>query len=107
MVTILSKNPYIREDTRSNSQHRKTAVYEPRVQIGFSPAQTKWSLHQIQGGAMNAAHAHVCASLLYKAKLCSNRPFVCHFTQILSQRESATNFQFVYLKSPWAESDPI
>lgn len=32
---------------------------------------TKWSLHQIQGGAMNAAHAHVSASLLYKGKLYS------------------------------------
>lgn len=30
---------------------------------------TQWSLHQIQGGAMNAAYAHVSASLLYKAAL--------------------------------------
>lgn len=32
------------------------------------------SLHQFQGGAMNAAH--VSASLLYKEKLCPNAPFV-------------------------------
>lgn len=40
---------------------------------------SKWSLHQIQGGAMNAAHAHVSASLLYKGKLRSDLRFVHSF----------------------------
>lgn len=47
--------------------------------------QTKWSLHQIQGGAMNAAHAHVCASLLYKEKLLkpTDRPSIHTFNAAL------------------------
>lgn len=46
---------------------------------------------------MNAAHAHVCASLLYKAKLRSNGPSDCQFIHLVSQRNSAINLQNVYV----------
>lgn len=49
---------------------------------------TEWSLHQIQGGAMNAANAHVSASLLYKERLNSNRPLVCLFIQFATEYNS-------------------
>lgn len=38
-------------------------------QKGYTKKKKKLSMHQIQGGAMNAAHVHVCALTCYiKAK---------------------------------------
>lgn len=54
---------------------------------------TKWSLHQIQGGVMNAAHAHASVSLLYKEKLHSNRPLVCRFIHFVTECYSVINLK--------------
>lgn len=50
---------------------------------------------------MNAAHAHVNASLLYKAKLLSKGPLVCQIAHLFSRHSSNTIMRFVLLPSLW------
>lgn len=83
---LLHPNRYV-----AKSSHDKWQLIKSNCRFVIIPHRTKWSLHQIQGGAMNAAHAHVCASLLYKAKLSSNGPSDCQFIHLVSQRNSGIN----------------
>lgn len=46
---------------------------------------------------MNAAYAHVSASLLYKGRLCSIEPFVCQFIHFETEYDSAINLQIVHI----------
>lgn len=64
-------------------------------QSDYANKKKKMSLHQIQGGAMNAAQARVCANVLYKAKLDPKRtvPLSIHTFSVKSPSPDLQNVE--------------